>query len=200
MRLRRWSAQAVAVVACAGLVLGCSSSLDDTSTRSQETEATSNLEPDRNTLTPPSELGGLEMPRPSPSPDGLPSSGAEEGEGLSFRPGSTDAGGEKRLVEGFPHALRPVGRSDVVASSLSPAGQRTQVTLEATTQRSPRHVLRTYRSRLDRPGLKEVPTTAVPGSSAVAFRGGGTALVVTVRSEARGTTYTVYGVIHDAGA
>lgn len=142
---------------------------------------------------------GAEMPEPSPSRADLPAEQPHDDDrALEAQPNGETPSSE-RLVDGFPRALRPVGDSLVEASSLSPAGQRTQVMLVATTGRSPDDVLREYRRRLTRPGLKEVRTRAVAGSRSLGFRGDRHSVVITVRPEGLRTSYTVYGVVEDAG-
>ncbi|WP_101523675.1 hypothetical protein [Nocardioides houyundeii] len=130
----------------------------------------------------PTSLPGLRESRPTPA--------------LLRRPLPAAASVTGGLTPGFPGYLRPVRGSRVTSSSLSPAGSRLQVALEASTTLPAAEVLLAYRGRLAARGMAEEPVAAVAGSEAAGLSRGRSSVVVTVRREGSRTTYTVYGVLH----
>ncbi|WP_181311575.1 hypothetical protein [Nocardioides campestrisoli] len=115
---------------------------------------------------------------------------------LVRRPLPTAAVVTDRLAPGFPSSLGPVRGSRVTSSSLSPAGTRLQVALDASTTLPATQVLLAYRTRLSARGMTERPVAAVSGSEATGFGRDRSSVVVTVRREGARTAYTVYGVLH----
>lgn len=102
------------------------------------------------------------------------------------------------VVEGFPLAVVPLAPDSVVGSSgVSSAASALQVSMQATTSRSPERVLAFYRSALSGSGFAESTIPAVGGSTAAAFTHHADNLVVTVsKSRPKGSTYSVYGTLH----
>ena len=105
-----------------------------------------------------------------------------------------------RIVPAFPALLRPSRASLVDSSSISPAGDRLQVGLVASTSLAPQDVLLAYRTRFTRRGLSEqaVPVTS-PGSVAAAFRRGRSAITVTVTAAGSRTSYSLHATLHTGG-
>ncbi len=101
-----------------------------------------------------------------------------------------------RLVAGYPHkSLPPAPGSRIITSSVSVAGSRLQTGLVATATGGEKRLLRFYRSTLVEAGLREVPTTAVGGSSAAAFRSGRNSVTVTVTPGDGRTAYSVFAIL-----
>jgi hypothetical protein len=104
------------------------------------------------------------------------------------------------LAVGYPGTVLPAApRSRITSSSVSPSGDRLQVTLTAVRAGDVDAVLRFYRLALTRSGLTEVPVQAVGGSQAAAFQRGGSSVVVTVTPGST-TTYTVFATLAASGA
>lgn len=149
-------------------------------------------------VTPPP---GAEMP---PTEEGSSSGPALPG--LDVDPGALvqtplPAAGAARgqLVKGFPRSMRPLRRSRVLTSSVSPSGSRLQVALEASTAAGVDRVLLAYRTRFARLGMVEEDVQSVQGSHSSGFSRGDSSVVVTVRAGGGRTTYTVYGVLRADG-
>jgi hypothetical protein len=103
------------------------------------------------------------------------------------------ASAQGRLLRRFPDALRPTRAARVQSSSISPSGDRLQVGLVATSSLSPEEVLLVYRTRLARHGMTEAATPpSVAGSTAAAFRRGGSVVTVTVTPRGSGAAYAVH--------
>lgn len=138
-------------------------------------------------------------------PTGAPSSGLPEvtvpREGpLATRPWPEGGAAEGRLVEGFPRALRPLRRSTVLSSSLSPSADRLQVALEATTPVEAGAVLRAYRAKLVPRGLVEEPPPAGQlGTETLTVRRAQTSVTVQVSTVDGLTHYVLYAVVHAEG-
>lgn len=106
-----------------------------------------------------------------------------------------EPGGQGPGAAPVPDRARQLARaipgSRVMSTHRSADGERIQVTLTASTDRSPRSVLRAYRARLTRWGLTETPARAAGGSVAATFAGSGAVVVVTAAAAGR----TTYGVL-----
>lgn len=143
---------------------------------------------------------GVELPSSAPGPTRLPGlTSKSRPRALAARPWPDQDAAAGRLVTGFPGALGPVPNSRIISSSLSPAGDRLQIALEATTARRPAAVLRTYRIRMARHGIAEKKVRALGGSQAAGFRRGTTSITVTVTPTGSRTSYTVFGVVGATG-
>jgi hypothetical protein len=105
-----------------------------------------------------------------------------------------------RLVAGFPASIVPVVTGSAVHSSgVSSSAKAVQVSLVASTGRSPREVLAAYRAKLSRIGFTESPAPAAGGSTAASHRRGHERLTVTVtKVSGTKTTYSVYGTLRPA--
>ena len=201
----RWSATALTVCLLATTV-ACSDSDEPeapgssptTSARGGSGDATPAPGSEGASRNPDTPGAGVELPQAPPTGSVLP--GLEEvGRPIASRPWPTEAAAAGRLVDGFPEALRPVGSSRVVTSSVTPSEERLQVALEARTRKKPAAVLRSYRTRMARLGIKERKVRALGGAEAAGFRRGGTTITVTATRNGGRTTYTVFGVVADAG-
>ena len=145
----------------------------------------------------------LEMPPSSDTTDGAEPSRLpnlqppEPVEPLASRPWPALAAGRGEVVPGLPDGLAPVADSRVVSTSVSPAGDRLQVAVEATTRSSVSAVLRSYRKRWEGHGLTPVHSPAAAGTRVLAYAQGSTTAVVTA-SRRKGTTrYWVHAVVHE---
>ncbi|KQW48846.1 hypothetical protein ASC77_08960 [Nocardioides sp. Root1257] len=105
-----------------------------------------------------------------------------------------------RLVDGYPSGLLPTApRATVLTSSVSPSGDRVQVTLVARRGQAPDALLRFYRGRLSGAGFAEDDPATVGGARAASFHLGANRVVVTVDpGDAR--TYSVLATFDVSGA
>lgn len=146
---------------------------------------------------------GLEMPEePAPEVTSLAELLDEVGTApLVAAPLPAGASATGRLVTRFPSVLRPTRAARVESSSISPSGDRLQVSLVASTSLDPAEVLMAYRTRLARRGLAELaaPATAA-GSQAAAFRRGRSTVTVTATAEGSRTSYSVHASLRAGGA
>lgn len=146
---------------------------------------------------------GLEMPKePEPSVNSLSELlGSVGGAPLVSTPLPRAASAQGRLVSRFPTFLRPARASRVGSSSISPSGNRLQVTLVASTPLAPEDVLLAYRTRLGGRGLGELaaPATAA-GSVAAAFRRGRSVVTITATEDGSSTSYSVQATLSAGGA
>lgn len=141
---------------------------------------------------------GLEMPEaPEPTVSSLSELLRRSEPGpLVTTPLPRAASAQGRLLRRFPDALRPPRAARVQSSSISPSGDRLQVGLVATSSLSPEEVLLAYRTRLARHGMTETATPpSVAGSTAAAFRHGGSVVTVTVTPRGSGAAYAVHATL-----
>ncbi|NPD03657.1 hypothetical protein HN031_03040 [Nocardioides sp. zg-1308] len=146
---------------------------------------------------------GLEMPEePEPEVTSLSELLEEVGSApLVAEPLPAAASATGRLVTRFPAVLRPTRAARVESSSISPSGDRLQVSLVASTSLDPAEVLMSYRTRLARRGLTELAApAAAAGSQAVAFRRGRSTVTVTATPEGSRTSYSVHASLRAGGA
>lgn len=150
--------------------------------------------------TPTTAKGGVAVVPEQAGPAGeyrLPGLGrpATDPSGPAYEPPEKPAAARGRLVAGYPARLLPrAPRSTVVSSSVAPTTGRVQVALVGHRSTSPSSVLLFYRATLGRSGFREVPTQAVGGADAAAFRRGDERVVVTI-DPAPARTYSVYATL-----
>lgn len=123
------------------------------------------------------------------------------GGALISRPLPKTASGRGMVVAGFPAGVIPLASaSSVQSSGISSAGTKMQVSIVATSSRSPDRILLFYRTALARSGFVESAAPAVGGSTAASFAHEADNLVVTVtRTSPKASTYSVYGTLHTGG-
>lgn len=131
---------------------------------------------------------------------GLPGiSGKKAGNGpLIEAPLPATASKEGGIVAGFPAGIIPVATgSSVTSSGVSSAGSRLQVSIVATSSKSPEWVLKFYRSALGKSGFESAVAPAVGGSTAATFIHSVDSLVITAtRTKTSLTTYSVFGTLN----
>lgn len=138
---------------------------------------------------------------PGSSPSGSAAAEMEsDGPAASEQPGPEDyslppvpQGGH----EADGNALVAAPRSMVSSSTRSTLGDAVQVAIVASKHGSTDALLSYYRGRLTSFGFTEIPTSAVGGSTAAAFRHGRDHVVVTVTPRGRRSVdYSVFGILH----
>ncbi|WP_162891298.1 hypothetical protein [Aeromicrobium sp. A1-2] len=105
------------------------------------------------------------------------------------------------LVAGFPRSVIPVlPGSKLGSSGVSSTAKTLQVSVVATSPKSPNAVLAYYRGVLSKQGFTESSAPAAAPSTAASFRRGADGIVVTVtRSSRTVTNYSLFGTLR-AGA
>lgn len=143
-----------------------------------------------------SESPATEVLPPPESESGLPGLDDETGPLVELPLPDADSA-EGGLVAGYPDEALPVApRSQIAATSVSPADDRLQVALTASTALGSDRLLRFYRLHLAELGFTEKPTPAVGGSSAAGFERGADSVVVTVTPGKSASEYSVYGTLY----
>lgn len=104
---------------------------------------------------------------------------------------------EGGMVKGFPVKIIPVLTGATVQSSgVSTTSTTMQISVVATSSKSPASVLAFYRKSLTAHGFAEGSAPAAGGSTASQFTRGKDHVMVTTAARGKGTTYSVFGTLH----
>lgn len=138
------------------------------------------------------------LPSQDPSPTALPL--PELAQTLIGPLPATDTA-HGQVVDGFPVDVVPLPEGlTVVSSSVSASGDRLQVGLLASSDRSPTDVQTAFATTLGGAGFAVSESPALPGSAATAFTHGTDGLVLTVRERTGGgTELSLAGTLSTAG-
>ncbi|HZK35989.1 MAG TPA: hypothetical protein VFC57_03395 [Aeromicrobium sp.] len=137
----------------------------------------------------------------SPAANGLPGLTRQKrakNSSLISRPLPKTASSRGKIVDGLPVTIVPVAAGSTVQSSgVSSTATTLQVSIQATSTRSPGKVLAFYRAALSAHGFAESTVPSVGGSQAAGFAHNADNLIVTVtKSGTKGTAYSVFGTLH----
>lgn len=101
------------------------------------------------------------------------------------------------VAKGFPVSVIPLlGGASVQSSGVSTTSTAMQVSIVASSSKSPKAVLGFYRKALSARGFVEGSAPAVGGSTASKFKRGAEHLMVTTTARGSNTTYSLFGTLH----